>query len=135
MVAVATAANKNSTSALTSCDLFAVSRVPAIHSVLKPRRWKGSRDRITLITMKIHQTFLTAITAAVILANTANAADALLPLSAGTVPIDASSEPARRIALKWQKQWAISLAPLVVSQSLDAASSYGMRELNPLLAS
>jgi hypothetical protein len=34
----------------------------------------------------------------------------------------------------WQKKWAISLAPLVASQALDAASSYGLRELNPVLA-
>jgi len=33
------------------------------------------------------------------------------------------------------KAWKISLIPLVSSQALDAASSYGMRELNPLLAS
>ena len=33
------------------------------------------------------------------------------------------------------KAWEISLVPLVSSQALDAASSYGMRELNPLLAS
>ncbi|MGA3187342.1 MAG: hypothetical protein ABSF22_09540 [Bryobacteraceae bacterium] len=33
------------------------------------------------------------------------------------------------------KSWKISLIPLVGSQALDAASSYGMRELNPLLAS
>jgi hypothetical protein len=30
--------------------------------------------------------------------------------------------------------WKISLAPLVASQALDITSSYGMRELNPLLA-
>jgi hypothetical protein len=36
---------------------------------------------------------------------------------------------------KWRRQWSISLAPLFASQALDAASSYGMRELNPLLAS
>src|SRR5580704_3228598 len=30
--------------------------------------------------------------------------------------------------------WKWSLAPLVASQAMDAASSYGMRELNPLLA-
>lgn len=36
---------------------------------------------------------------------------------------------------KWRRQWGISLAPLFASQALDAASSYGMRELNPLLAS
>jgi hypothetical protein len=33
------------------------------------------------------------------------------------------------------RAWKISLAPLIASQALDAASSYGMRELNPLLAS
>src|SRR5438552_3649357 len=32
------------------------------------------------------------------------------------------------------RAWKISLAPLVASQALDATSSYGMRELNPLLA-
>ena len=36
---------------------------------------------------------------------------------------------------KWHRQWAISLAPLFASQVLDSASSYGMQELNPLLAS
>ena len=36
---------------------------------------------------------------------------------------------------RWHKQWVMSLAPLVAAQTLDAASSYGMRELNPLLAS
>jgi hypothetical protein len=35
---------------------------------------------------------------------------------------------------KWRRQWAISLVPLFGSEALDAASSYGMRELNPLLA-
>jgi hypothetical protein len=34
----------------------------------------------------------------------------------------------------WQKRWAISLAPLVASEALDASSSYGLRELNPVLA-
>ena len=33
------------------------------------------------------------------------------------------------------KSWKISLVPLAGSQVLDAASSYGMREMNPLLAS
>jgi hypothetical protein len=33
------------------------------------------------------------------------------------------------------QSWKISIAPLVVSQALDVSSSYGMRELNPLLAS
>ena len=30
--------------------------------------------------------------------------------------------------------WKVSLAPLAASQGLDIASSYGMRELNPMLA-
>lgn len=33
-----------------------------------------------------------------------------------------------------REAWKLSLAPLIASQSLDAASSYGLRELNPLLA-
>jgi hypothetical protein len=32
------------------------------------------------------------------------------------------------------RSWERSLIPLLASQSLDAASSYGYRELNPLLA-
>lgn len=58
---------------------------------------------------------------------TACASDTVIP--AAHQPID---ESARAVALK---SWKISLAPLVASQALDAASSYGMRELNPLLAS
>ena len=45
------------------------------------------------------------------------------------------SENVARSEAKWRKQWAISLAPLMAAQTLDAASSYGLRELNPLLAS
>jgi hypothetical protein len=41
-------------------------------------------------------------------------------------------DTARAAALR---SWKISLAPLVASQALDVSSSYGMRELNPLLAS
>src|ERR1041384_4142188 len=33
------------------------------------------------------------------------------------------------------RSWERSLIPLLASQSLDAASSYGYRELNPMLAS
>lgn len=32
------------------------------------------------------------------------------------------------------RSWKISLAPVLASQTLDVASSYGMRELNPVLA-
>jgi hypothetical protein len=31
--------------------------------------------------------------------------------------------------------WKVSLAPVIAGQALDAASSYNMREVNPLLAS
>jgi hypothetical protein len=83
----------------------------------------------------------------------ANAAEALLPSPAGTLlPAEHPTIPnlSQRSDLslgaglserpwnneaKWRKQWAFSLAPLLVSESLDAASSYGMRELNPVLAS
>ena len=34
----------------------------------------------------------------------------------------------------FSRAWKISLAPLLASQTLDAASSYGLRELNPALA-
>ncbi|SRR5258708_39219841 len=42
---------------------------------------------------------------------------------------------AGRAASVWRGRWTISLAPLVAAQALDAASSYGLRELNPLLQS
>ena len=50
-------------------------------------------------------------------------------LPAAHISVD---ETARAAAVR---SWKISLAPLVASQALDASSSYGMRELNPLLAS
>jgi hypothetical protein len=68
----------------------------------------------------------------------ANAADAvLLAPSAALFPAGHASvrEQFPNHDAKWHKRWAVSLAPLFVSESLDAASSYGMRELNPLLAS
>lgn len=46
--------------------------------------------------------------------------------------LPSAHESVERSALK---SWKVSLAPLVASQALDAASSYGLRELNPLLAS
>ena len=63
------------------------------------------------------------------------AADALAApaLPGGRFSIDSLSSD-RPAPNPWQKRWAISLAPLAASQALDAASSYGMRELNPALA-
>ncbi|SRR5581483_7998760 len=43
----------------------------------------------------------------------------------------AAQEASQRRAIR---QWKVSLAPVVASQTLDVASSYGMRELNPVLA-
>lgn len=49
--------------------------------------------------------------------------------SRATGSLEKSSSEAAAI-----RAWKRSLVPVVVSQSLDIASSYGMRELNPLLA-
>jgi hypothetical protein len=54
-------------------------------------------------------------------------------LPAARQSIELSAEQSARSAA--MRSWKISIAPLVASQALDAASSYGMRELNPLLAS
>jgi hypothetical protein len=94
--------------------------------------------------MRTITTWLTPLTAAALffgaLSPSAGAADALRPAAAGilTQPhqsIEQLGERMRPNEAKWRRQWAVSLAPLFVSQSLDSASSYGMRELNPLLAS
>lgn len=61
----------------------------------------------------------------------ADTPDTALPPARQTVEL-AALHSAQRSAMK---AWEISLVPLVSSQALDAASSYGMRELNPLLAS
>ncbi len=69
----------------------------------------------------------------------------LLTLSARAENVFAESAAERYIPQSQQKYdsqreqaalraWKISLIPVVASQSLDIASSYGMRELNPLLA-
>jgi len=51
-------------------------------------------------------------------------------------PIPSSHESIEESARAASLQsWKISLAALVGSQAADAATSYGMRELNPLLAS
>jgi hypothetical protein len=62
-----------------------------------------------------------------VLISTITACAADLPVAHESV-----DDTARAAALR---SWKISLAPLVASQALDASSSYGMRELNPLLTS
>jgi hypothetical protein len=68
---------------------------------------------------------------ALLLIFTIAAAAADLPAAPASIATK-TEDTARAAALR---SWKISLAPLVGSQALDAASSYGMRELNPLLAS
>lgn len=74
---------------------------------------------------------------AVLMPSMALAADpgVILPspyeLSSGVRSEAVSSEPKLRPALPASWKW--SLAPLAASQVLDITSSYGMRELNPLL--
>lgn len=53
------------------------------------------------------------------------------PLSVESAARRAAGEVATRASYR---NWKISLAPVIASQALDAASSYGMRELNPMLA-
>jgi hypothetical protein len=65
-----------------------------------------------------------ALIAALALASFASAAD----ISTELVP------PVRSVEANALKAWKRSLVPLMASQSLDAVSSYGMRELNPMLA-
>lgn len=60
---------------------------------------------------------------------------AVLLLSSGAAlaaDLPATAEPKASPSMT---SWKISLVPLIASQALDAQSSYGMRELNPLLAS
>ena len=54
--------------------------------------------------------------------------------SAADLPVahQSTDDGSRAAALR---SWKISLAPLVASQALDVSTSYGMRELNPLLSS
>lgn len=99
--------------------------------------------------MRTHSYLLTAASAALLLLGVcmpaAKGADILItaPASAflGAAPAAVSGQvsdrPSRDLSrgdARWKKQWQISLVPLFASESLDAASSYGMRELNPLLA-
>jgi hypothetical protein len=56
-----------------------------------------------------------------------HAADISLPFATQSVDQIAARQTAMR-------HWKISLAPLIASQVLDVTSSWGMRELNPLLA-
>jgi hypothetical protein len=54
------------------------------------------------------------------------------PLSLQPLSVESAARRAAQQAS--YRTWKISLAPVVASQALDVASSYGMRELNPVLA-
>lgn len=76
------------------------------------------------------QRIFLAAAAAFLLARSASAADLIPPLTVEAAAQRATTEASTRS----YRQWKISLAPVVASQALDVASSYGMRELNPMLA-
>ncbi len=84
------------------------------------------------------QTFLAAAALSVFLgfaAGSASAAD----LTSGIEPSPAVEPGTLRAAQealqrRANREWKISLAPVIATQALDVASSYGMRELNPVLA-
>src|SRR5579872_4202562 len=68
---------------------------------------------------------------AAFMANPASAADitpVIQPLAFGSAVRRASDQSSMRT-------WKMSVAPVFASQALDISSSYGMRELNPMLAS
>jgi hypothetical protein len=61
------------------------------------------------------------------------AGEFVAPTGAGQRSVQPSVQPWDN-APRRRRQWVISLAPLFASEALDAASSYGRREQNPLLA-
>jgi len=61
---------------------------------------------------------------------TASAAD-LTPV---IQPLTVESAARRAAGQTAISRWKLSLAPVFASQAFDAASSYGMREMNPMLA-
>jgi hypothetical protein len=89
--------------------------------------------------MRLKIAFLT-LTAAAMFSASLQADSLLRPLLPAAQPVEAIATEIAHDAARnheagiWRKRWAVSLAPLATAQALDAASSYGMRELNPLLA-
>jgi hypothetical protein len=78
--------------------------------------------------------FLILLLSAFVASVPASAADVtpvIQPLTVESAARRAAAEVSDRASYR---AWKISLAPVVASQALDVASSYGMRELNPMLA-
>jgi hypothetical protein len=67
----------------------------------------------------------------VLAANPASAAD-LTPV---IQPLTIESAAHRAADQTSMRRWKMSVVPVFASQALDVTSSYGMRELNPMLAS
>lgn len=61
----------------------------------------------------------------------ASAADAIPVIQ----PVSIESAARRAAGQTVMLRWKMSVAPVFASQALDVASSYGMHELNPMLAS
>ena len=74
---------------------------------------------------------------AAFVANSASAADMTPVIQPLTVESAArrAADQSSMIDQTSMRRWKMSVAPLFASQALDVTSSYGMRELNPLLAS
>jgi hypothetical protein len=68
---------------------------------------------------------------AVSVANSASAAD-ITPV---IQPLTLESAARRAADQTAMRRWKMSVVPVFASQALDVTSSYGMRELNPMLAS
>lgn len=107
-------------------------------SALSPRAWAGE----TCCQSGFQTGTFVPVAATVIAPSSQPAEEPLFPPSRRAVGQLSASEfvaaprAEQRVGetVRWHRQWAISLAPLFASEALDAASSYGMRELNPLLA-
>ena len=59
---------------------------------------------------------------------------AFAALAALLIPASAFAADSPVPSTQSLRGWTISLAPVLASQALDASSSWGMRELNPVLA-
>ena len=64
-------------------------------------------------------------------ASAADVTPVIQPLTVESAARRAADEVSNRASYR---AWKISLAPVVAGQALDVGSSYGMRELNPMLA-
>lgn len=91
-------------------------------------------QQIFPVRFLVKRTGLSAAVLLLSLSAVASAADlspVMQPLSMDTAARRAADQASYQTSYR---MWKISLAPVIASQTLDVASSYGMRELNPMLA-